>query len=118
MNVANGFHDGHTAEVARALSCLMDYRRGVQRCHKSCPYAITIGEAIFCDAQAICEDAHSTLVVQDSELKRHDQFFRWLAHLCMKEDDEVSMELICRRLKDLGYIVTDGGVWKEVEQDS
>lgn len=111
-------HDKYVAEVARGLSCLeVNAIRNRTHC-KSCPYAMAVGKNTFCDTKTICGEAFSALVTQFSKLKRHDQFFRWLAHLCMKENKEVAMELICRRLKDMGYIVADDGVWKEAEQNA
>lgn len=120
MNETNCFHDWHTAEVARALSCIMDYTRGRRTCHKRCPYAITVGEDTFCDAKAICEDAHSTLVVRDRELMRHDIFLRWLAHVVTTDvSNPANMELICRKLAKIGYLdVGDDGEWREAKRDA
>lgn len=47
-----------------------------------------------------------------TDLKELDTALRYIAKVCMGETDASTIELILRRLAKLGYIDTDGKVWK------
>ena len=73
----------------------------IQGDNPECPYSEKDDGCMGC----MMEDAQDALIEMDTLL-------RWMAKLCMSGDNASTVELICRRLKDLGYIVAEGGVWR------
>jgi len=47
-----------------------------------------------------------------------DNFLRWLAYIVTSEGNaESGMELICRKLWRMGYVIKVGKRWKEAKRD-
>jgi len=48
----------------------------------------------------------------DQDYKKLDSTLRFIAKVCMGEVDAATTELILRKLADIGYVDTDGKVWR------
>ena len=98
-------------KVIKGLECCVDYD---YKCN-NCPYQDDGGAEDGCYCDELKTDALALL-------KAHEQFLQWLVRLVTHEDgDGAECEIICRRLRDMGYVekYEENGVeyWRAVKRN-